>query len=158
MTIPARFVPLRDYPQAAAGLERALEAEWPGWYGPDGPGDAAADLAAFANPGGALPVGVVALDPAGDPVGLATLKPDWIDAFSHLSPWASTGYVDPALRRQGLGAGLLRALETEAHRLGLAHIYCVTATAITLLRREGWTQIAETVHDGASIGIFRRDL
>lgn len=149
---------LRDCPEALAPLAAAFRSEWPDWYGPGGPGDAAADLAAFANPEGALPVGLVALDAAGEPLGTAALKAAFTPEFAHLTPWASAGWVRPDLRRHGLGALLVRALEGEARRLGHTHLYCATATAITLLEREGWTDHAQTVHDGHLIRIFQRAL
>lgn len=150
--------PLRDCPEALARLAAAFRAEWPDWYGPGGPGDAASDLAAFANPEGALPVGLVALDPAGTPLGTAALKATFTPEFAQLTPWASAGWVRPDLRRHGLGAPLVRALEGEARRLGHTHLYSATATAITLLEREGWTDHAQTVHDGHLIRIFQRAL
>jgi GNAT superfamily N-acetyltransferase len=150
--------PLRDCLTALAPLAAAFEAEWPDWYGPGGPGDAAADLAAYANPDGRIPVGIVALDPSGAPLGTAALKAAFTPEFAHLTPWASAGWVEPSLRRQGLGALLVRALEAEARRLGFAHLYCATSTAITLLEREGWTEHAQTVHDGHQIRIFQRAL
>jgi GNAT superfamily N-acetyltransferase len=150
--------PLRDCSGAISALVSAFEAEWPGWYGPGGQGDAAADLAAYANPRGDLPVGVVALGPDGDPIGIAALKVVFTPELAHLTPWASAGWVRPDLRRRGLGAVLLRALEAEGRRLGLTDLYCATTTAVTLLQREGWTAHAQTVHDGGLIGIFRRKL
>jgi GNAT superfamily N-acetyltransferase len=153
-----RIHPLRDCPDAVSALARAFEAEWPDWYGPGGPGDAAADLAAYANSEGALPVGVVALDSGGAPIGTAALKAVFTPELAHLTPWASAGWVRPDLRRRGLGAVLLGALEDEGRRLGFTHLYCATATAVTLLEREGWTQQAQTVHDGGLIGIFQRTL
>ena len=137
----------RQHLQAVAPLAAAFEREWPRWYGPGGEGNAAADLAANANSEGALPVGVVALSADGDPIGTAALKA----AFT-------AGWVRPDLRRSGLGALLLRALEAEGRRLGYSNLYCATTTAVTLLEREGWTAHAQTVHDGGLIGIFRRKL
>jgi GNAT superfamily N-acetyltransferase len=150
--------PLRDCPTALAPLAAEFEAEWPDWYGPGAPGDAAADLAAYANPEGRIPVGIVALDPSGAPLGTAALKAAFTPEFAPLTPWASAGWVAPSLRRQGLGARLIRGLEEEARRLGFANIYCATSTAITLLEREGWTPHAQTVHDGHQIRIFQRAL
>lgn len=153
-----RIHPLRDCPGAISALAAAFEAEWPDWYGPGGRGDAAADLAAYANPQGVLPVGVVALDASDKPVGIAALKSVFAPEFAHLTPWASAGWVRPDLRRRGLGAMLLRALEAEGRRLGFSHLHCATVTAVTLLEREGWTAHAQTVHDGGFIGIFQRKL
>lgn len=150
--------PFRQHLQAVAPLAAAFEREWLRWYGPGGEGNAAADLAANANSEGALPVGVVALSADGDPIGTAALKAAFTPGFAHLTPWASAGWVRPDLRRSGLGALLLRALEAEGRRLGYSNLYCATTTAVTLLEREGWTAHAQTVHDGGLIGIFRRKL
>jgi hypothetical protein len=50
----------------------------------------------------------------------------------------------------------LSALLAEAQRLGFPTIYCATASAMSLLRREGWSQIDAVVHDGEKQLIFRR--
>lgn len=55
-------IPLRQRAELCAFFARQFEIEWPGWYGPNGKADAAADLKDFANPAGELPVRVVALD------------------------------------------------------------------------------------------------
>lgn len=151
-------IPLRDHPDAISALVRGFEAEWPDWYGPRGRGSAAADLAAFANPAGALPTAVVALDAHGTPVGTAALKASWTTEFAHLTPWASAGWVRPGQRRQGIGAMLLHGLEVEARRLRYSYLFCATATAVTLLEREGWARHAQTVHDSGTLQIFQRTL
>jgi len=146
---------LRDHPEHCVFFAEAFKAEWPAWYGPGGPGDAQADLQAFANPNGQLPVGVVALGPSHQPLGVAALKATSIPSHSHLSPWAAAGYVLPSCRRQGLGALLLAALLAEASRLGFHAIYCATATSESLLAREGWSQMESLVHEGHQLQVFR---
>ena len=44
MNEPITIAPLADHQQWLPMLARWLEREWPGWYGPDGPGDAPNDL------------------------------------------------------------------------------------------------------------------
>lgn len=149
-------IPLRDRPDLCAFFAEQFEAEWPDWYGRGGRGDAAADLIAFANPAGELPVGVVALDHSGAPVGIAALKATSIDTYKHVSPWAAAGYVLPVRRREGIGASLLSALLVEARRLRFHTVYCATASAVTLLEREGWSQIDAVMHEGGTQFIFRR--
>ena len=149
-------IPLRQRPEFRAFFAAQFESEWPRWYGPGGPGNAREDLDAFANPEGQLPVGVIALDDAGSPIGIAALKAASIATHTHLSPWATAGYVVPARRRAGVGARLLAALLAEAERLGFHTIYCATASAATLLEREGWSRIDEVEHDGQRQLIFRR--
>ena len=52
--------PLRCHAECVREFVSHFEREWSDWCGPSGPGDASQDLAAFANPNGALPVGVIA--------------------------------------------------------------------------------------------------
>lgn len=146
--------PLRKHPTFVPALARHLEREWPDWYGPSGPGNAARDLAAFANPEGVLPVGVVALSEAGEPCGVAALKGDGLPQFGRRSPWAAAGFVVPERRRQGIGAALLAALLGEAARLGYESVFCATSTAVTLLQREGWRLLQRSEHDGKPIFLF----
>jgi len=105
----ATVIPLRERPDLCAFFAEQFEAEWPDWYGPGGRGDVEGDLNAFANLAGDLPVGVVALDDSGLPVGIAALKATSIDTYAHVSPWATAGYVLPDRRRGGIGASLLSA-------------------------------------------------
>lgn len=55
---------------------------------------------------------------------------------------------------QGLGAQLLRGLVDLARALGYPALYCATATARSLLEREGWQLLEETVQDERRIFIF----
>ncbi|HWE19804.1 MAG TPA: GNAT family N-acetyltransferase [Hyphomicrobiaceae bacterium] len=147
-------IPLRQRPEFCAFFAQQFEAEWPNWYGPGGRGNASEDLKAFANPQGDLPVGVIAIDDAGAPLGIAALRAVSIATHTHLSPWATAGYVVPGHRRAGIGAKLLSALLAEAQRLGFHTIYCSTGSAVSLLEREGWSQIDAVVHDGEQQFIF----
>ena len=147
-------IPLRDRPDLCAFFAHRFEVEWPNWYGPGGRGNAGEDLIAFANAAGDLPVGVVALDDSGSPVGIAALKASSIDTYTHVSPWATAGYVLPERRREGIGASLLSALLVEARRLGFHTVYCSTASAVSLLEREGWSQIDAVMHEGGMQFIF----
>ena len=149
-------IPLRQCPEFCAFFVQKFESEWPEWYGPGGQGDALDDLKAFANPEGKLPVGVVAIDDAGSPIGVAALKEASIASHRHLAPWATAGYVLPSCRRRGVGANLLFALLAEARRLGFHTVYCATASAASLLEREGWNQIDAVMHDGETLTIFAR--
>jgi GNAT superfamily N-acetyltransferase len=149
-------IPLRFRPEFCAFFAQQFESEWRNWYGPGGQGNAREDVEAFANPEGNLPVGVIALDDTGLPVGIAALKATSIATHTHLSPWATAGYVLPGRRRAGIGARLLSALLAEAQRLGFHTIYCATATSSSLLEREGWSQFDAVVHDGENLSVFRR--
>ncbi|MGH8496541.1 MAG: GNAT family N-acetyltransferase, partial [Gammaproteobacteria bacterium] len=114
------------------------------------------DLEDYANAAGDLPVGVVALDDSMSPVGIAVLRATSIESHSHLGPWATAGFVIPSRRRQGIGGDLLAALFVEASRLGYQFIFCATANAVSLLKREGWTQIDSVLQDGEVQFVFQK--
>jgi N-acetylglutamate synthase-like GNAT family acetyltransferase len=114
------------------------------------------DLEAFANAEGELPVGVIALDEGGSPLGIAALRAASMSTHTHLSPWATGGYVVPNRRREGVGGRLLSALLAESARLGFHTIYCATARAMSLLEREDWNRIDAVTHDGEKQYIYTR--
>lgn len=150
------IAPLARHRELVPLLARWFTTEWPQWYGPEGPGDAAQDLAAFAASESRLPVGLVAFD-QGRPVGVAALKAESLPSHRHLTPWAAAGLVLPLHRGQGVGARLLEALVGQARGLGFARIHCATGTAVTLLRRSGWAELESVQHDGESLVIFVKD-
>lgn len=156
MTDEIRIGYLAAHPEALPELRRWFETEWASYYAPDGPGDAVHDLSSYANRG-SLPVGIVAFR-HGRLCGIAALKADSIASHVHLSPWAAAALVEPSVRRHGIGARLLAALEQEARILGFDCIYCGTSTANSLLERGGWELMEQIVHDGVKLGIYRKGL
>ncbi|MFO1298107.1 MAG: hypothetical protein U1F25_17685 [Rubrivivax sp.] len=152
----ATVVALRERPEHCAFFAAAFEAEWPSWYGPGGRGNAQADLLAFADPSGSLPVGVVAIGAAISRSVWQRAKASSIPSHAHLSPWAAAGYVVPSWRRKGIGA-LLTALLGVASRLGFECVYRATATSESLLVRR-WSLIEEVVHEGRVLRVFRSGL
>jgi GNAT superfamily N-acetyltransferase len=128
--------------------------EWPNWYGPGGPGNVSADVAAFAESETILPVGVLAFL-KGRPVGAGALKAESITSHKHLSPWAAAGYVVPELRGQGIGSALLASLVAKGRAMGYETIYCGTSTAQSLLMRCGWQAIDSMVVEGKQLTVFR---
>ncbi len=147
---------LADHPEAIPILKRHFESEWEGWYGPHGPGNAEDDLRSYSNRN-QLPIGLVALHEE-QVCGIAALKPDSIDTHRHLTPWAAAGWVLPELRGQGIGGQLLVALEGLAEKLGFPAIYCGTATATSLLKRNRWKWMETVVYHGEQVSIFRKEL
>jgi GNAT superfamily N-acetyltransferase len=147
--------PLARHRQHLPLLVSWFRQEWPGWYGPSGSGCAESDLQSFAASESKLPVGLVVLQD-GFPVGVGALKAESLHTHRHLSPWAAAGFVLPALRGQGIGAALLGALASHGYRLGYSSVYCGTATAVSLLRRSGWTELERIEHEGEPLVIFEK--
>ena len=146
--------PLSRVPALKPTVAGWLAAEWPGWYGAEGPGDLSGDLEAFSRSEAALPVGlIVFLDT--EPVGFGTLKQESIPTHTHLSPWAATGFVLPQHRGRGVGAFLLRSIVSQARSMGYSQVYCGTSTAESLLQRAGWQFVEQVCHAGKPLGIYR---
>lgn len=127
---------LIDVPNTAPTLVEWLEREWASYFGPDGPGDAEADLRAGMD-GTPLPVCLVAIDAADTAVGTVTLR---ARSFSHgdLTPWVGALLVVPSRRRQGFGTALVAACEDEARRLGYGKLYMSTDAANSIAEGRGW--------------------
>lgn len=154
--LPCRVALLADHPDRLPELQRWFEQEWSDYYGPGGPGDAAADLQAYCRHDG-VPMALIAL--RGERLcGIAALKTDRIAGYEHCQPWAGAALVSADLRRQGIGAQLLRQLVALAHSHGFPKLYCATATAQSLLQRQGWTRLHDTVHHGVELAVFVTDL
>ncbi len=146
--------PLHQVPRLAATVSGWLLAEWPQWYGPDGPGNLAGDVQAFGRSETELPVGFVVFS-GSEAIGFAALKQESIASHKHLSPWAAAGVVLPQYRGRGVGAFLLQAMVAHAGRLGYAQVYCGTSTAASMLQRAGWQLHEQIVHAGQPMGIYR---
>lgn len=160
-----RVLPLRERPEFIPELQAWFEAEWPGYYGRGGPGDARRDLLAYAQPdAAALPLGLLALRRDADglrehPCGFAAIKTEPFAACPDLGPWAGAALVPPALRRQGIGLLLLQALVREA-RAQARHpvLFCATATSDSLMLRAGWRLRERVLHQGQSLGVYEMAL
>lgn len=97
----------------------------------------------------ALPLGLVACDAQGTPLGLAAL-------VHGLSPWRerivliSTLLVAPPQRMRGLGRALCAAAGAQAARLGAPALHVYTTDAEPFFRRIGWQSIGDAIIDVAT--------
>lgn len=133
---PLHIARLCNHPELLGDISALYTAVWPTWYGPDGPGDALADLTERSRDSG-LPMGLVALYD-NRPVGAAALAALSFGAMAGERPWLIGLAVDPAFRQQGIATQLVARAEAEA-RTGATWLYCTTDAAATLLLRRGWT-------------------
>jgi predicted N-acetyltransferase YhbS len=105
--------------------------------------------------GTGLPLTVVAVSDAGDPVGAATLLPGTI-THPHLTPWLSTVVVPPACRGRGIASALSLHVAQEAGRLGFPTIYLFTPHNASLYRRIGFEAIDMAELNGLPVTIMAR--
>ncbi len=147
---------LLDVPHAAPTLARWFVAEWAPWYGPEGPGDAAGDLAASASRD-ALPICLVALGGDGELLGTVALKEESVGSELGVGPWLAALLVGPSHRGRGVGTALIAAIEAEAWRLGFEAIYVSTDVAEDLLRRRGWRPYGTSESLRGEVAVYRLD-
>lgn len=153
---PIGFAYLAERRDLLPVLTRWFEAEWPDYYGLAGPGNAGQDLQTYANRD-VLPVGLVAFH-EGVPCGFAVLKSEPFPSHPQLFPWIGAAFVQPQLRRQGIGALLIEAMEREAMRFGFRKVYCATGTAASLLERRGWRVLTQVIHQDQPVAIYEKAL
>lgn len=148
---------LQNQPQSLSLVSHWLASEWPDYYGPGGVGDAMADALAYANANGRAPFGVIA-STDGESCGFMALKTEPFPSHPGLGPWVGAAYVQPHMRRKGIGAVLVGQVEATARDMGYSRIYCATASADTLLTRCAWTLLDTVDHGGQSVRIYEKAL
>ncbi len=154
---PVRIVNLIEAPETAATLEDWFTTEWAPWYGPEGPGNAANDLAACSGRE-SLPVCLVALDLANDVVGTASLKAESVGSELGVGPWLAAVLVPSEHRGRGIGTALVEAIERQAVQLGFTDLYTSTDMAERILTRRSWVEFGATNSLRGPIKVFRRRL
>ena len=136
----ARAVILADRPDLIPTLADWFAQVWKPYYGPDGPGDAAADLQASCHKE-RLPICLVALNADGDALGTASLKDVSVADRRDLSPWLAALVVPPDFSGQSATDFLVAAIDDEAKRLGQSALYCDANIDETLKNPGGWVEV-----------------
>ena len=142
---------LIDHQDAIGPLSAMMQAAWPSWYNAYG-ASARADLTERIERD-QLPVGIVALR-FGEIVGTCALTVTSGGLVTERSPWLGGLLVDPAHRRNGVGAALLARARREAGRLGYSHLYALTAEAGKLFLRDGWRLVEVMVVKGEAHEVY----
>jgi GNAT superfamily N-acetyltransferase len=79
----------------------------------------------------------------GEPLGVAMLVGDGEvepqDERDLEGPWFAGLVVDPAVRRPGVGAGLLNFVTEQGRSLGFQHLRLVTENKTSFYERRGWS-------------------
>ncbi|MDP7666676.1 MAG: GNAT family N-acetyltransferase [Rhodospirillales bacterium] len=157
MSRHVRIVHLSEAPGVSATLARWFEDAWAPWYGADGPGDAARDLA-LCRRRDELPICLVALGADGQVTGTAALKSESVGADQHPDPWLAAFLVGNEHRGQGVGTALVEAIEAEARRQGCAAVYASAANGEAMFQRRGWRAVGAARSLRGRVAVYRRDL
>jgi GNAT superfamily N-acetyltransferase len=134
---------LVDQSHTTQRLAELFIAEWMPWYGPDGQGNAEADLVGCMNRDH-LPIAVVAQNKGSQVLGTAALKQESLGSEHGDGPWLAAVVVDPDFRGRGIGTSLIQAVEEQARRLAFTQIYTSTDAANSIVERRGWARLNHT--------------
>jgi GNAT superfamily N-acetyltransferase len=146
-----------EVPEVGPTLARWFIEEWSPWYGPNGPGDAHADLAACRSRE-VLPICLVAFDMDGRLLGTAALKSESVGSEIGAGPWLAAVLVGTDHQGKGVGTALVKAIEEEAARLGFGSIYTSTDRAARILERRGWQAFGTAQSIRGEVAIYRRQV
>ena len=152
-----KILHLCDVPEAVPVLAAWFVEEWMPYYGPDGPGDALADLEACTQKD-ALPVCLVALDEGGEVLGTAALKEDSVGSDVAGGPWLAAFLVGQAHRSRGVGTALIGAIEDVAKDLEFDAVYTSTDSASGIVEKRGWRKIGKASSLKGRVDVYRRAL
>lgn len=136
---PLRIERLSAVPDLLGDIATLYTKVWPAWYGPEGPGDAVADLKERSRETG-LPRGLVLLS-EGSLIGAVALAAVSFGAMAGEGPWLVGLAIAPSHRRLGHASMLVARAEADAYASGAQRLYCTTKTASGLLIRRGWTNL-----------------
>ena len=152
-----RICHLSEIPDAVPVLAAWFVEEWMPYYGPDGPGDALADLEACGN-GTTLPVCLVALDEGGEVLGTAALKQVSVGSDVADGPWLAAFLVAEAHRGRGIGTALVSAIESAAKDLGFGAVYTSTDGASGIVEKRGWRRIGDASSLRGQVDVYCKTL
>jgi GNAT superfamily N-acetyltransferase len=156
-TAPIDIVRLADRPEFGPRLAALYISEWQPWYGPDGAGNANADLAARTNTE-RIPLCLIALDEAANLLATASLETSSVGSELGTGPWLAAVVVIPSQRGRGIGTALVERAEAEALRLGFTEIFGSTDSAGRILMLRGWKKIGNTKSLRGEIEVYRKNL
>jgi GNAT superfamily N-acetyltransferase len=91
-------------------------------------------------------------------VGSAALVEHDMRTRTDLSPWLASVFVKPEWRKRGLATRLVRRIEAEAVRQGIAKLYLFTEHARSLYMRLDWHDLEHCEYEGVGVTIMFRKL
>ncbi len=146
---------LADVREVIPAVAAWYRAEWSDWFAETSLDAIGTDILGTANRT-KLPLGLVAFDPAGQPVGFCSLRDDPFDPYPHAGPWLRGLYVHGPSRGQRFAGELIRAAERHAGQLGILKLYAATGNAVGLFEHLGWLGFDEVRHEQQILTIFAK--
>jgi predicted N-acetyltransferase YhbS len=148
-------ISLREQPRHLATAAAWIHRQW--WSETDTPVEAIAQWLATHLGDGGFPVTLIAVS-EGEIAGSVSLHESEAEDRPDYKPYLGALFVRPESRAQGLGVALVRAVETQAARLGHSVLYLNAGDATApFYQGLGW-QIVERGYGRKRLNIMRRVL
>lgn len=80
------------------------------------------------------------------------------ERFRQFNPWIALVYTEEKYRSRGFGKMLMDQLDNHAREIGLSKIYLYTATAESLYKRCGWTEIERIIYKGQDTVVMEKEI
>ena len=90
-------------------------------------------------------------------MGSAALVNEDMRTRTDLSPWLASVFVKPELRNNGIARRLVRHIEGEAARRGIAKLYLYTEHARDLYIKLGWCDLEDCEYQGVKVSIMFKE-
>jgi len=90
-------------------------------------------------------------------LGSDSLIPHDMETRMELAPWLASVFVDPELRKQGIGSALVRYVVQEACSRGYQTIYLYTPDRMAFYEGLGWTFMERADQKGHQVDIMMID-
>jgi N-acetylglutamate synthase-like GNAT family acetyltransferase len=94
----------------------------------------------------------------GKPVGTASIDTEDMDTHPELTPWMASVYVDPNMRKMGIGTALCERTKEELKRLGVATAYLFTPDQEKLYEKMGWKTFLREYYRDEEVVIMKIDI
>lgn len=92
------------------------------------------------------------------PIGSVLMVRHELESPHSLSPWLAGLVVAPKHRRRGIGAALVRAVETHAATVGVNDLYLYTWQSRDFYAARGWTEVETFEQHGEPMLLMARSI
>lgn len=147
---------LADHKEFIPILARWMHEEW-GYLYPEHTFEIRKGLIAERANKDRIPLTLVAIEDD-EPVGTVCLMVSDMDTRPELTPWLASLYVEKSRRREGIGAKLVMAIETEAAKLGVEKLYLFTPNSENFYAGLGWSVRERTEYRGCFVSVMEKQI
>lgn len=141
-----KIINLAEAPEHIPTIAAWHQAQW-GYLNPSGTLESRIERMQRFLKGAAMPAMYICVN-GKHLVGTAALVESDMDSHPELSPWLASVYVNPAYRKRGVGAALVKHVVKQASAHGFSPLYLFTPDQAKFYRELGWQFIAQESYRG----------